>query len=586
MSFDLQLMGSLATRVGTNYAATDAELAEIKRLLKDPQTKSKQLEEDIALSEARLKNLREQKDALDESMHSYRALLSPIRRLPRDLLQEMFLACLPHERNPSMSTDEPPVLLTHVSRQWRHVALHTPRLWAAIHIPVPSIPRNHLGEPLSDEYSRRVADIMEQRMCIASEWFERSGVCPLSISLHEWNAHWASDVFATVAKRCLIPFCRRWKDISLTTCASSIRPIQELSAADTPLLESLRLHLTTIMVPPPTEDIHAPWKHGSILQSLRLTQFQISAKDRDIPYSQVHWGLLTTLVIEGNRWAVSMYPDLAAIKNVLRQCTALIECTVQTSAGVMYSPEGDDEMQESPIILPHLKALTLEEKYDASFLWQLHAPSLHQITYSRTPSVEPTSPSPLLSFLTSHPDVEIQRLHTSSGSMLADEFLTCLKCCPLLHTLHIKTGKYMTPMASPMMPTIAQHLGQIGLNDSLLIAFAPASVDIEDVLCPKLEDVEFMMDSKFSEEAVLDFIRRKQNGEDKHLSKLRRVKFHFSRKKPFDKNIEADVKPFVEEGLQAELLYDRPFMKGPFSLYDGLPTIYPQFPSLPGFHSG
>ncbi|KAJ3501960.1 hypothetical protein NLJ89_g9104 [Agrocybe chaxingu] len=584
MSLNLQLMGSLATRVGTNYAATDAELAEIKRLLRDPETKSKQLEEEIALAEARLKNLREQKNALDESMHSYRALLSPIRRLPRDLLQEIFLACLPRKRNPSMSIDEPPMLLTHVCRQWRHVALHTPRLWAAIHIPIPSVPRNHQGEPLSGQYSKRVADIVERRMCTANEWFERSGVCPLSISLHEWNSHWAGDMFATVAKRCLIPFCRRWKDISLTACASSFRPFQKLSAADTPLLESLHLQLTTITGPPLTADINAPWKHGSILQSPRLTRFQISGQGSDIPYGLVHWGRITTLVIEGARWNMISHPDLKAIMNILRQCAALIECTVQVGSGIQ---DRNDETQKLPIILPHLEALTVEERHGGSFLRQLHAPSLQQITYSRTPGVVGAiAASPLLGFLTSNPDVELKELHTSCASMSAADFLACLKCCPSLRTLHIKTGKYVPPTVPPIVQTIAQGSLQVELNDSLLAALAPASVDVEDILCPKLEDVEFMMDTKFSEEAVLGFIRRKQSGEDERLSKLRRVRFHFFRKKPFNKDVQADVKPFVDEGLYAELLYNHPLMKGPFSLYDGLPTIYPSFSPFPGFHSG
>ncbi|KAJ6561761.1 hypothetical protein B0H19DRAFT_87398 [Mycena capillaripes] len=46
----------------------------------------------------------------------------------------VFPVCLPADRNANMSSAEAPLLLWHVCRSWRNVALSTPRLWASLHI--------------------------------------------------------------------------------------------------------------------------------------------------------------------------------------------------------------------------------------------------------------------------------------------------------------------------------------------------------------------------------------------------------------------------------------------------------------------
>ena len=73
-----------------------------------------------------------------------RALLAPIRRLPAEILSEIFIHCVPcaawvpyDGRNMVgmtplfllTTTQAAPIILMHVCRQWRRVALDTPRLF-------------------------------------------------------------------------------------------------------------------------------------------------------------------------------------------------------------------------------------------------------------------------------------------------------------------------------------------------------------------------------------------------------------------------------------------------------------------------
>ncbi|KAJ7582009.1 hypothetical protein C8J56DRAFT_242966, partial [Mycena floridula] len=66
----------------------------------------------------------------------YRAMLSPIRKIPRDILEEIFKECL--FGIPVMSPMVAPVLLGLVCQQWREISISTPSLWTSVYLVLPS----------------------------------------------------------------------------------------------------------------------------------------------------------------------------------------------------------------------------------------------------------------------------------------------------------------------------------------------------------------------------------------------------------------------------------------------------------------
>jgi len=66
---------------------------------------------------------------LQESLTQYRALASPIRCLPTEILSEIFKALPRNPKVESFGISNSPVLL---SNRWRDVALSTPRLWDTV----------------------------------------------------------------------------------------------------------------------------------------------------------------------------------------------------------------------------------------------------------------------------------------------------------------------------------------------------------------------------------------------------------------------------------------------------------------------
>ncbi|KAJ7368766.1 hypothetical protein DFH08DRAFT_832193 [Mycena albidolilacea] len=108
--------------------------------------------------------LDDMRSRLQDLQSQLESIAYPILTLPPELVSEIFIHCLPAERftdvvNPS----EAPLLLTHVCRAWRQIAISTPALWATFDI------NDMLSLP-------RIAEITQT-------WFERARKCPLTVSI-------------------------------------------------------------------------------------------------------------------------------------------------------------------------------------------------------------------------------------------------------------------------------------------------------------------------------------------------------------------------------------------------------------------
>ncbi|KAJ7755544.1 hypothetical protein B0H16DRAFT_1521099 [Mycena metata] len=109
--------------------------------------------------------LKRKRQKLATDIDAHLALLSPVRRLPGDVLREIFVSSLPSTHNAIIADREAPLLLCHVCAGWRSIALTTPRLWSSLHVVVPN--QSHLQNVVS----------------LVKQWLVRSGVLPLSLSI-------------------------------------------------------------------------------------------------------------------------------------------------------------------------------------------------------------------------------------------------------------------------------------------------------------------------------------------------------------------------------------------------------------------
>jgi len=64
--------------------------------------------------------------AVQRCFEEHKALLSPIRRLPAELLSTIFMPCLPEDW--SCNALEAPMLLSQICGHWRAIAIANPAL--------------------------------------------------------------------------------------------------------------------------------------------------------------------------------------------------------------------------------------------------------------------------------------------------------------------------------------------------------------------------------------------------------------------------------------------------------------------------
>ncbi|KAF8977927.1 hypothetical protein BDQ17DRAFT_1225431, partial [Cyathus striatus] len=123
-------MGSPFQRhFGTNYVPSIEEVSKIKDILEFSSKEILQIDLEIDQLQRQLHLQQEKRSKVHSLAEQHRTLISPARRLDRDIIEEIFLACLPTHRNPCMSAIEAPMLLTRICGSWRSIALSTPQLW-------------------------------------------------------------------------------------------------------------------------------------------------------------------------------------------------------------------------------------------------------------------------------------------------------------------------------------------------------------------------------------------------------------------------------------------------------------------------
>ncbi|KAJ7647980.1 hypothetical protein FB45DRAFT_734246, partial [Roridomyces roridus] len=99
-----------------------------------------QYDNEIHRLEERLDKLRAERCQLTTYVDACRALFSPVRRLPNELLENIFDMCAPPSAHKLSFSDTPSEELTRLAKghllqlsqvcsRWHKIALETPRLW-------------------------------------------------------------------------------------------------------------------------------------------------------------------------------------------------------------------------------------------------------------------------------------------------------------------------------------------------------------------------------------------------------------------------------------------------------------------------
>ncbi|KAJ7648197.1 hypothetical protein DFH06DRAFT_1476276 [Mycena polygramma] len=176
----------------SNEPPLESEVPFIQKVIADGQGRIQPLDEEIGSLEAQIHDLQaalfqfqSRRDEVAESVRRHQAVISPIRRVPAELICEIFLL--------ASSTDDgvnkPPWYLGHICRSWRDSALAYPALWISLTVDVDS------------SVSRTMSRLRAQLL--------RSAIGPLDI-------HWRCDHPSLLDL--LLPHSTRWRNLCFDDC--------------------------------------------------------------------------------------------------------------------------------------------------------------------------------------------------------------------------------------------------------------------------------------------------------------------------------------------------------------------------------
>jgi len=528
-----QINSPHASNLHTNYTPTESEILQIEQFLSEPLKRLSTLDAEIKRVQSILDELHHERRALSEEIEAHRALISPIRQLPLDVLGEIFVHCLPEGRNAVMSSEEAPILLGRICSAWRSIARSTPRLWASLHIPTP-MQINKTGQGPAQPDPTFISK-MERRCEAAWEWISRSGESPISISVctptHVYFPPLQTSNINTfeVAIAQILPSSHRWKKVEIRATEDSFTRLQQLAEDDVPLLESLVIasgSLTSAWDPIASNPGGRWTEFSGLLSARKLRKLSLSYLKEDLLSLPVRWSQLTHLNLDldgsGQFGGFPTRLRYSDIIKVLRRCPLLMSCGLSlecTRFDIIEQPDHDEvPLTEYTLTLPLLEnlLLNLSGRWDESNLKHLDLPRLCllEIKFQETFSGSHTSRPSLTDFL-SHNGDSVKQLFIDISSLTRDELIEFLESVPLLTHLHI--SKFSSSFSS--------------VDDDIIDLLTPSGENFS-CLCPMLEEFQCNGGNcgSFSEAQLLSMVQKRSQSEKGGV--LKRVDVSFNRRKP------------------------------------------------------
>ncbi|THU96188.1 hypothetical protein K435DRAFT_858789 [Dendrothele bispora CBS 962.96] len=304
-----------------------------------------------------------------------------IRRIPNEILAEIFVASLPYSSvyHCPTSVDKTPLKFMSVCKNWKRVALSTPELWCRAYVCISGL---ELTEVEFLEGQTRGIDM----------WLQRSGGLPLSLSIDVDYQNWdtdprCSDLLAQFLER----WCSRWRALDLTLKSHTLMELMKaVPREDMSKLEALSIRKGAFFGEDP--QFNDSLNHFLALGSLRaLHLYDYDTFDHRASALGFRWEQLTELTLapisrgEGPTLTLLTALDILSCAKSLRSCTmkltsgedAIVQNRTQPAitlpflhtldlylfvinqGGVSYANQDDAVQVFNRLITPSLKILTI-----------------------------------------------------------------------------------------------------------------------------------------------------------------------------------------------------------------------------------
>lgn len=412
-------------RLGHLRVPSTSEAVAIKEIVSVSQSSIVKINEYITQLETTIHQLTVQKDALHTCIREHKALLSPARRIPTEILAHIFNECI--DQNNDIQEGKSPLLLSQVCRRWRSIALNTASLWSMINPSHDPSWQNLLWNP--NRYSNGAFQMTQT-------WLERSGSNLLSVYIPRMisddyesdsdaensDTGMDEDFVVQQAWNALMPSCARWHSLTMKFYSMSTTLLLQSPHS----LASLRRLCISVTRVPADDFSVSLFSDAASLHSLTLNG--ILPRQLDIPMSSLTdfsggpEGLTVTNCVE-----------------ILKSCHALVSCQLHIDPFTI--PPDADLIAQTQIQLDHLRHFHLSSRHGFYGL-------LHCLRFPALQSIGIISPQGSHNAVSDARDFDQMLSHFSNSLEVLlwdlpldkniDTFISFLKKLPLLAELDLR----------------------------------------------------------------------------------------------------------------------------------------------------
>jgi hypothetical protein len=553
----MYLKPEFAALLQHNDPPSASTILEVTKSLRGLLNELQEVEAELQRLGELMETMKTRRQSIQKIIDDHNIILSPARRLPPDVLHEIFFHCLPILHNPVMKYSESPLLLTRICSSWRAVALSSPRIWSKVYISLPGDPRFSSGYGIiTDEITlskrrERFAGVMRLRCDAIRRWLSRSGTCPLSLSV-TYPGHYSAiqeskdDELAQEMFSILLSFADRWRDVDLSMPEDVYDKLQgNINPSTFSSLKSLKITLYQMShwdntQPTPIRLLAAPGLRRiaiSGIQTLHMTENPV----------QPIWNHITHITF------ASSTTDIHLLL-LLRQCHNLIFGNFIVGC----SPWPPQEIvEQEAVLLPRLESLAVNgsgaHETMTMIFNAIKAPALTRLSYRW---FDQCSPGGVFTIPLSTPVIPLLENSTLIGDLSLDGGLS-----PQGTQECLRRGERVTRVVFGKPPTTASghHLFYPPFTDPERVRPDPFDLKILSIgsggatLLPRLESLEAYQLSSLTDENLLDVITSRINASQRgETATLKSVKIKFQR--PRQKDISENVTRLAKEaGIEVKL---------------------------------
>ncbi|PBK76427.1 hypothetical protein ARMSODRAFT_1078560 [Armillaria solidipes] len=204
----------------SNDAPLDSERTALETAVREGEANLSSLPRRIAVVRETLKILLQEQTRTVKHITDAKVLLNPVRRLPADVLIDIFTACLPKHTD-SLDAKSAPWVLSQVCAFWRQTALASTGLWAHIHLKM-------------DLYANHTLCVFRLGTVL-----HRAGMHALEVNIMGRQDFSHHPVFAMI-----LPTSVRWTFLDVVAPLHSFRLFNSISH-QLPLLETLSIKVSS-----------------------------------------------------------------------------------------------------------------------------------------------------------------------------------------------------------------------------------------------------------------------------------------------------------------------------------------------------